>query len=559
MKKKTTEAKTFNETPIKKWIITDSDGTVAPFVPLEQKEKARPSEEFLANIRQASLDDPQLGIMILTGRESGEANMFYGATFQKDDEGRRPKIVLATENGAFMQFKAIDSKKERLTGHQDIVSIANPLTKGETDEFDELMRVVAGEHYTNNDRETAKNKWVKTGTKTCGFSVHFKPPISSAELKKYEAIKSQLAVSLQDFGKKNKLLVHLGAAESFLIDRISKGMIMEKVASNDEELAETFLNNGLLTEVPQKMSYSGDDVGDWDALKVLNEKLTNGELQGYTSRPCNYTPLDPDTRTPNGFREAVVQDSFFILGSRKVLPQEQHMRIFTNPDSFEQLSNVRKALEDRQLLPSQSKNSEAPSIILLTSGDILIYEPERYSEEALNGLRTWDQGKVILLANSNTALIELPESNENLVVVTSDGKLYSKKQSTDTLAVRDIQAQLQKSNELNLITSISQERSKELQTLRSIQEVLVENVIIENILQGQSINASTTSSETFITEQDTQGLTKLKVTSEKSGSYDLSRFTAVVPLSASQKKNRRKKERKKERKKVDKELKVLLH
>ena len=130
--KTTKEAKTFNETPVNKWIITDSDGTVAPFVPLELKEMARPPAEFLTNLRQASLNDPQMGIMVLTGRESGEINTFYGSLFQEDPEGRKPKVVLAAENGAFMQFKTIDADEESIAGHQDIVAIANPLTKEDT-------------------------------------------------------------------------------------------------------------------------------------------------------------------------------------------------------------------------------------------------------------------------------------------------------------------------------------------------------------------------------------------------------------------------------------------
>ena len=51
MKKETALAKEFREKPVKKWIITDSDGTVFPFVKFEDKEKALPPKEFLERMK----------------------------------------------------------------------------------------------------------------------------------------------------------------------------------------------------------------------------------------------------------------------------------------------------------------------------------------------------------------------------------------------------------------------------------------------------------------------------------------------------------------------------
>ena len=102
----------FNKQPIKKWLVTDSDGTVAPFVKLAEMEKALPPKEFIEAIRKLSFDNPDTGIMILSGRKNGELNNFYKEVMRPNEEGKRPKFVLSSENGAYMQFKPIDDSNE---------------------------------------------------------------------------------------------------------------------------------------------------------------------------------------------------------------------------------------------------------------------------------------------------------------------------------------------------------------------------------------------------------------------------------------------------------------
>ncbi|WP_340202076.1 hypothetical protein [Ascidiimonas sp. W6] len=472
-------AEEFNATPTKKWAVTDSDGTMTPFVPLQMMQEAKPSKEYLENLRQASFANPEMGFMILTGRKNGEANNFYGEALKPDEDGRRPKIVIASENGAFMQFKPIESDELMIPATTDGMNeFAKPMSEELKERVRSIMSNAAGSHYTEDSNDTSESKWIRAEVKTYGFTAHYREPSNPEEKAEFNQVKEQIKSDFEALGRETDLEVHLGATSSFTVEQVSKGTTIAKLADNDPQIQALFQSQGITTAKPEKMSYSGDDVGDRAAQTELNNRFKEGTLEGYTSRPNNFTPFDPAGRVPNGPKETEVQDSLYIIGNSEMLPQEIHRSYFIDPQVLDTLDGLRQDLSSKGLLPSQN-GDQTPPIVLLTSGDILIQEPERLPQEALNSLKEWDRGKVVLIVDQegpeSVKLKQMPQANENIVAVTSKGAVYTQG------AYLDLQGDLTAAKNNNQITSASPERSAEVQALRAIQSVLITNGVLQNI------------------------------------------------------------------------------
>ncbi|MEM9000548.1 MAG: hypothetical protein AAGB24_09815 [Bacteroidota bacterium] len=473
----------FQDTPVTKWVVTDSDGTVAPFVKLAEMEKALPPKEFLEALRRFSFENPEVGIMILSGRKNGELNNFYGEALREDAEGKRPKFVLASENGAFLQLQPIATDELIISEQEEHMhQMAEPVSETLMQRVEAVMAAAAGEHYTNDSKDTSEDKWIRAEVKKYGFTAHYREPSDPNDKAEFEQVKEQIKAGFQKLGEEEDLEVHLGATSSFTIERVSKGATMRKLADNDPELSKVLLANGIVTEKPVQISYSGDDTGDRPALSELNKRFTEGTLEGYTSRPCNFTPHDPEGRTPNGPKELEVRDTFYILGSSEKLAQEMHRENFTDIAAFERLNTLRKTLSDAQLLPSQNEQQAVPPIVLLASGDILLQQPERYPQETLEQLREWSAGKVVLMANneeSKSNLEALATDNTNLIVATPDGQFYHNGTQIDYTEDFD-QAKNQ-----NIVISNDPERANEIQLLRAVQSSCLDMGLINTERQSQ--------------------------------------------------------------------------
>ena len=475
----------FKNTPVTKWITSDSDGTIAPFVKVEDKDKAKPDKEFIDAIRQQSFENPDTVFMIISGRQAWELPGLYENIFLPNEEGKLPKIVIASENGAHMQFKHIDPSElsDENRSHKNILQFATPLDDTAIGEIEKIIKDAMGEeHYTRNVKDTSPDKWIKAEVKNYGFTFHESPPKDEASLSKYNEAKAKIKTEFTDYGEKHNLLVHLDAASAMTMEKISKGATMEKIIKGDKDMSVFFRENGLVTAEPTWMTYSGDDVGDRAALRVLNNAFKEGKVEGYTSCPSNYTPYDPEGRTPNNPKDSALSDSFFILGSTTQLAQEQHKVNITNPKNAEELNNLRKALSDTQLMPSQSGSPDTPPIVLLTNNDILIQEPHRYSEEALNELKNWDRGKVVLLADTQetTALQDIAKANSNVYIASTNGLIQGKGQK------HDFESDLNKAVNENVVISKDPKVSEQMQLLRGWQSVLSNKGILTNPTMGAS-------------------------------------------------------------------------
>jgi len=482
--------KAFEKQPINKWAITDSDGTVAPFVRLEDLHLAKPTQEFIEKLRQFSFNNPDTGIMILSGRKNGELNAFYRDVMKPDDQERTPKFILGSENGAFMQFKPINDTDALIIPetHERVHQMAEPLAEELIEGIENLMRNAAGDHYTNDNKDTSPNKWIKAEVKKYGFTVHYKEPKNEADIAPFNAIVAAIKAALKDFGAEKNLAVHLDAASALTIERVSKGITMEMVATNAPDFEAVCKKNGLITEKPLFMTYSGDDAGDRPALNVLNERFAQGTLKGYTARPNNFTPYDSEGRTPNGPKELFVADSFYILGSTDTLAQDQHRAIFVDSKALENLNSLRTSLSDLNLLPSQNTATSVPPIVLLTSGAILIQQPELYPEARLDNLKSWTNSEVVLLANeegtTKSKLEELAQENRNLQVVNSEGQLF-KAGAYATLG-DGLAAELKN----NKIVSKDPVRATDVQFLRAIQTLVAQKELTQTQSTGLSAFAA---------------------------------------------------------------------
>ena len=468
----------FQNTPVTKWVTSDSDGTIVPFVKLEDKDKAKPDKEFIDAIRQQSFENPDTVFMIITGRQAWELPGLYENIFLPNEEGKLPKIVIASENGAHMQFKHIDPSElsDENRTHKNILQFATPLDDTAIGEIEKIIKDAMGEeHYTRDVKDTSPKKWIKAEVKNYGITFHESPPKDEASLSKYNEAKAKIKTEFTDYGEKHNLLVHLDAASAMTMEKISKGATMEKIVKGDKGMSVFFRENGLVTAEPTWMTYSGDDVGDRAALRVLNNAFKEGKTEGYTSCPSNYTPYDPEGRTPNNPKDSALKDSFFILGGATQLAQEQHRVNITDSKNRDELNNLRKVLSDFQLLPSQTGSPDTPPIVLLTNNDILIQEPHRYSEEALNKLKNWDRGNVVLLADDTqetTALQDIAKANSNVYVASTNGLIEGKGQKYD------FKVDLNKAVNENRVISKDPNISEQMQFLRGWQSVLLNKGIL---------------------------------------------------------------------------------
>ncbi|MFB1039105.1 MAG: hypothetical protein QMC35_01440, partial [Polaribacter sp.] len=460
----------FENTKVKNWIMTDFDGTIVPFVALADKEKLKPSEEFIEAIRQQSFDNPDTAFMILTGRQAWELSALYENIFLPDEAGRKPKIVLASENGAYMQFEHIgkDELNTNNKKHKNIIEVSKLLDE-------KIIR------------------------------------------------------DIED--------MDLDAASALTLEKVSKGATMERVLTSDANMVKLFKENGLATAPVNSITYSGDDVGDIAALNVLNKAHNEGRIEGYTSRPSNYTPFDPKGRTPNSPTAPEANNSFFILGGKDKLAQEQHRANITDTKKAEALNNLRKELLNINLLPSQTGKQDTPPIVLLTTGDIIIQKPEAYEADVLNNITLSADRKVILVIDNQEELKRAVNKYPNAFVSENVGIAYKRE-----VFFNDNDADKQKPKEINQdvfddgienpIISVDDEVGFQLQHLKAVQQFLIK----ENFIKpDQEIFKETSSLQTKKNEEksDTPLTTKLKqnLTNFKKKLLELTKISAKKLLS----------------------------
>ncbi len=466
-------AEEFKKQPIQKWVVTDSDGTVAPFVNLAQMDLAKPPKEFIDAIRKLSFENPDVGIVILSGRKNGELNNFYKEVMRPNEDGLRPKFILASENGAFMQFKPIDDTAEKLiSAHENLQQMATPLSEGLKTRIQKIMSDAAGEQYTTDTADI--NKWIRAEIKTYGVTCHYREPENEADKAAFQEVKDNIQKEFENLDKEAKdeyLEVHLGATGSMTLEKVSKGLTIAKIADNDKQFQDVCQENGIVTGKTAFISYSGDDPGDRPALQALNDRFEEGSLKGYTSRPCNYTPYDPEDRVPNGPKELFVRDTMYIPGEQDKLAQDIHRENFVNLDTLETLNDVRASLSEAGLQPSQNEEQGVPPIVLLSSGAILLQQPELYPEEKLDQLAKWSNGKVILMANEpgekKAHLERLAEDNANLTVVDTEGQFY--KEGKYSTVGEGLSATM---DQQQITSPKGPERVQELKFLRGIQALV---------------------------------------------------------------------------------------
>ena len=465
------------ETNIDKWVVTDSDGTVIPLH--SDATISVPPPEFIEKLREFSFNHPRTGIMVLSGRKDEDLTRFYSAAFKANPEGKIPAIVLASENGALLRFS---------TDPENVHPQTQPLSENLKERIRGIIKKAAGDYYTEgfNNHQVS----IRAEMKTFGITVHIQIPSTPSD--KTNRILDQIKEEFQNLVKQNPdLHADYNAANAFTLERVSKGITMEKLADYDPSLVTDFTKSGLASSKPKFISYSGDDRGDWTALNVLNERLNSGVLEGYTLRPNNYSPnaLDVKSRIPNGPKEMGTGDSFYALGSKEISAQEQHRQDFLDQKTLEDRNTLRVELSKRGLLPSQSTNAQAPPIVLLITGDILLQEPAHYQTEALDQLKNWTHGKIILMANGTDLNIEKIKQlglgkNKNLIAISPEAQIYSTEQQLD---LRKTRSDFNKNNE---IFSANTQRSSEIALLRVIQDLLLSNGLLQHAKQVERFHAA---------------------------------------------------------------------
>jgi trehalose-6-phosphatase len=464
----------FKNTPVTHFIITDSDGTVMPFSKLADKDNAKPPKEFIEAIRQQSFDNPDIAFMVLTGRQAWELPALYENIFLPDYQGRKPKIVLASENGANMQFEHIDKNElsKNNKKHDNIIEISKPLDdKTKADIENSIINAIGIGHYTTNVKDKAPELWIKAEVKNFGFTFHTSLPIIKSELAEYNKAIAKIKVSLRDYGHENSLEVHPDAASALTIEKVSKGATVQRILTRDKSMVNIFNNHGITIGPIEKIFFAGDDKGDESAHNVVNNALGKSEIKGFTSKPSNYTRYDSEGRTPNSPTEPTAAD-FFIIGSPDLSSQKQVRAHFTDINKAKEsdiLCDLRKALHDIGLLPSQSVKDNTPPIILLTTGDILIQKPEDYPKASLEKLKDWTLGKVILCFTNTNTNVKIQSKNIISIIKQKDAIsliINENKQAIEKIVFDS----LKKSNKT---PSENQTDSETYTYLKSIQELLI--------------------------------------------------------------------------------------
>lgn len=191
---------------------------------------------------------------------------------------------------------------------------------------------------------------------------------------------------------------------------------------------------------------------------------------------------DSDGRTPNNLTAPEANNSFFILGSKDQLPQEQHRANFRDTKKAKELSNLREELSNINLLPSQTGKQDTPPIVLLTTGDIIIQKPEDYKADVLNNITLSADRKVILVTDKEEELIragmDYPEAfvSKNIGIVYNgkvffnDVKVQKPKKINQDVFVDRIE---------NPSTSVDQEVGLQLQHLKALQQFLIKENFIK--------------------------------------------------------------------------------
>jgi trehalose-phosphatase len=451
------------ETPVTKWKITDSDGTV---VPLNADASAtRPSTEFLEQIRQYSFENRDTAIVVLSGRKDSELyDLFYKNALEPNAEGVVPKVILASENGAFIRVSS---------DPENVHKLAEPLSEELQSEILNMIKEVAGKYFTSELSEA--EIMIRPEMKTFGCTCHYR--ISDEE---GSEILDKIKEGLSKISENNPgFHLDFAAANAFTIERVSKGATITKLIDRSDDLRSILDSVDFSFNQALSMSYVGDDRGDWPALNAVDERILDGTLkEGYTMRPSNHSPNTPDvaSRLPNGPKETGSKNALFILGTKDKSAQEMHREYFLSDEYSARFSELRVSLQNRGMLPTQNEESKALPIVLLSSGDILIQEPERYPQETLENLKDWDKGKVVLLASEENPqslkIKELARDNANIVAVSPEGAVYQQGEYLD------LASSLTAAKADNKITSANESRSEEIQQLRAIQATLVSKGIL---------------------------------------------------------------------------------
>ena len=458
-------SKEFSETPITTWIVTDSDGTV---VQLDSNADITiPPKDFIESMREHSFQNPEVGIMVLSGRKDSDLNKFYKDAFKPSSDGKTPKVVLASENGAYFR---LSTAPEKLLAQEEPLS--DPIKTAIT----LAVSTPSKKYYTDTNENLDQSKLsVRLEMKDFGCTCHFRTPSNENDIEVLEGIKAEIKKEFLKLVTENPdLHADFEASSAFTLERVSKGITLQKLA--DHSLKTNFQADGIPLGVTQTMSYTGDDRGDWPSFKVLNKKLNEGSLEGYTARPCNHSPNtgDVSTRISNSPSQIDGKENFYILGTSSISAQEIHRGFIFDTKITKELNDLRKELDKFKLLPEVG--NETPPVVLLQTRDILIQAPEKYTPEILESLKNWKAPTLVIVANDQPMLeklIKLYKENPNIVVAHKDG-LYQKGD-----LVPDSAALIQEKLEINGIISGSLKHSSEIQFLRGIENACLKSSLLQ--------------------------------------------------------------------------------
>lgn len=401
--------KKFQEIPVTSWTVTDNDGTLVPLH--SDPTVTRPSKEILERMREYSFQNPEIGIMILSGRKDSELYDFYKNAFKLDLDGAIPKIVLASENGAYIRSAVKPDELRRQS---------EPLSSKVKESIKEIVARAAGEFYCDSKELNKGQLAVAVEIKDFGCTCHFRHSGDPHEMEKLEDIKTLICQGFQELVTKDENL-HLDAhaASAVTLELVSKKMTFQKLAKNEIELS------GIVSKIPLTISYTGDDTGDLEVLATLSAKLEKNIFDGYTARVCNYSPTSPDvaTRICNSPEETKGKENFYILGTNSKSAQVMTAEYVFDAEKARQLDILRKELVKFGLI-SRPEIDILP-VVLLSTGDVLIQSSEKYPHSVLENLKEWSYRKIVLRSNdqnSDEILKNIVAVNKNVTVVLSDNR-----------------------------------------------------------------------------------------------------------------------------------------
>lgn len=493
--------KKFQEIPVTSWTVTDSDGTLVSLH--SDPTVTRPSKEILERIREYSFQNPEIGIMILSGRKDSELYDFYKNAFNPDLDGAIPKIVLASENGAYIR-SAVKPDELKLQ--------SEPLSTKVKESIKEIVVDAAGAYYCDSKELNKGQLAVAVEIKDFGCTCHFRHSGDPDEMKKLTHIKTVICESFQELVAKDKNL-HLDpyAMSAVTLELVSKKMTFQKLAKNELELS------GIISENPLRMSYTGDDTGDLAVLATLSSKLQENIFDGYAARVCNYNPISPDvaTRICNSPEETKGKESFYILGTNSKSPQEMNAEYLFDTEKARQLDILRKELVKFGLI--SRPEIDIQPVILLSTGDVLIQSVEKYPNSVLENLKEWTYRKIVLMSNdqnSDEILRNIVTVNKNVIVALSDNRGILNKMVHE-VANNDSNL-LNEPIDNSLIVSQKSENSNsrtisKIQYLRSIDNRCQELGLLSKVNKEESLGKSKLSMniEPFTSEQGTSFMRKL--------------------------------------------------